>query len=316
MIRRIFFCLIIFCLNYSANAAIVLDRVVAVVNKEVITWSELYKMMDYESTDQLKHLQREERMQVFKDNEKMFLDKLIDMKLQIQEAKRLGFEVSPEEIQEAIENIKNKYSMNDSELEESLKKEGLTLEEYKKRLHDQMLLSQFINRQIRNKIVVSDEEIQKYMEKKFKEFNEGEAYRIKQIFLKRPEGEYDKKAIDEKVSTIIKRLNEGEDFSKLAEEYSEDSSAKDGGDLGIIEKKHMAEEFINVISKMEVGEVSGPFWTEKGLHIIKLEEVLSESGTDEVKEAIKKELIEAKFQDRFTDYLKNLREKAHIEIRL
>ena len=102
--------------SQPSTAAVLLDRVVAVVNSEVINWSELYKMMEFESTDQMKALKEEDRMKVFKNNEPVFLEKLIDMRLQIQEAKRIGLDVSPDEIKEAIDNIKQKYSLSDNHL--------------------------------------------------------------------------------------------------------------------------------------------------------------------------------------------------------
>ena len=96
-------------------------------------------MMEFESTDQMKALKEEDRMKVFKNNEPVFLEKLIDMRLQIQEAKRIGLDVSPEEIKEAIDNIKQKYSLTDKSFQENLTKEGLDFESYKKTLSDQIL---------------------------------------------------------------------------------------------------------------------------------------------------------------------------------
>jgi peptidyl-prolyl cis-trans isomerase SurA len=303
-------------LCYPAYAATLLDRVVAVVNKEVITWSELYKMMEYEAADRIRELDEQERMKIFKENEALFLEQLIDMKLQIQEAKRLGYEVTSEELNEAIENIKNKYSLTDGDFEESLKKEGLTFDEYKERLSEQILISKFVNRQIRNKIVISDAEVKKYIEANKEKFNDSEVLRIRQIFFKKPENEGDKRKIEENAHLIIQKLKEGEDFSMLAKEHSEDPSAKMGGDLGFIKKNLMAKEFIDVLSHINMGDFSKPFWTEKGLHIIKLEEKISGQNAEEIKEKIREQMAETKFLEKYKDYIKSLREKARIEIRL
>jgi len=308
--------LILCILPDAFNAAILLDRVVAVVNKEVITWSELYKMMEFETTDQVNALKEEERLKIFKDNEATFLEKLIDMRLQIQEAKRLGFEVSPEEVKEAIETIKIKYSLTDNTLEEYLKKEGLTLEEYKKRLYEQIIIGKLINLQIRNKIVVSEEEVEKYLETNKENFNDGEAFKLKQIFFGRPQNEADKKAVEDKAYLIVQKLRAGEDFSALAKEYSEDPSGKLGGDLGYIKKSYMAKEFIDVLSSMKEGEFSNPFWTEKGLHIVKLDEKVSVRNMTEVRKDIRKQLAENKFLERYKSWIKGLREKAYIVINL
>lgn len=303
-------------LSVASDAAVLLDRVVAVVNKEVITWSELYKMMENEAADQVRALKEEERLKIFKDSEAAFLEKLIDIKLQIHEARRLGLDVTTEEVTEAVENIKKKYSLTDNALEESLKKEGLSFEEYKKRLSEQIVISKVVSQQIRNKVVVSEEEVKKYMEANKESFTDGETFKIKQIFLGRPKDDADIKVIEDRASIIIQRLKAGEDFSILAEEYSEDPSGKLGGDLGFIKKSQMAKEFIDALNSMKVGEFSNPFWTEKGLHIIKLEEKVSAQSTDEARESVLKQLTESQFSERYKSWIKGLREKAYIVIRL
>jgi peptidyl-prolyl cis-trans isomerase SurA len=306
----------IFFLLQTVHAAVLLDRVVAVVNKEVITWSDLYKMMESEASERLKTLNEEERRKVFQENEAAFLDKLIDMRLQIQEAGKLGITVSAGDVNEAIDNIKKKYTLTDAALEESLKKEGLTLVEYKKRLSDQILISQFVNQQIKNKVVVSEEEVNRYMKAHKEMFGDEEAFRLRQILFRKPKNDAEKKTMEERASLVMEGLKAGEDFSKLAKEYSEDSSGKIGGDTGYIKRSYLAKEFIDALSQMKPGDHSKPFWTEKGLHIIKLDEKVSPKSTDEIKENIRKQMVEAQFSEKYNSYVKGLREKARIEIRL
>jgi peptidyl-prolyl cis-trans isomerase SurA len=302
--------------HHAVHAAILLDRVVAVVNKDVITWSELYRIMESEASEQVKALNDQERSRVFKNNEAVFLEKLIDMKLQIQEAGRLGLQVREEEVKEAIENIKKKYQMTDAALEESLKKEGLTFEEYKKRLSDQILISQGINHQIRNKVVITDEQVKKYIESHQTNLAGEEEFRLRQIFFRKPNDESRRKELEEKGAMIVQRLKGGEDFAALAWEYSEDPSAKIGSDLGYVKKSYMAKEFISVLSGMKAGDVSIPFWTDQGLHIIKLEDRVSAKSTEEQKETVRKQLEEEAFLEKYKSYMKGLRENARIEIRL
>lgn len=299
-----------------SEASVLLDRVVAVVNKEVITWSELYRMMESEASEQMKALSEKERTKVFKDNEAVFLEKLIDMKLQIQEARRTGLNVGTEETKEAIDNIKKKYSLTDDSLKEYLKKDGITFEEYKKRLAEQILISQFINQQIKNKIVVSEREIKQYIEENKQSMIDREAFKLRQIFLRKPQDETGKKAFEDKLSTIMRKLKAGEDFSVLAKEYSEDYSGKLGGDLGYIKRSLIAKEFIDVLSRMNTGDFSNPFQTEKGFHIIKLDEKISAQNDNELKDNVRKQLEEERFADKYKSMIKGLREKAYIEIRL
>jgi peptidyl-prolyl cis-trans isomerase SurA len=296
-----------------SHAAVLLDRVVAVVNQEVITWSELYRSMDSDASPQLKELKDDERRKIYKQNESAFLDSLIDIRLQLQEAKNVGITVGEEELRDAIENIKKKYSMTDEMFQESLKKEGFSLEEYKKRLRDQIMISKVVNQQVRNKIFVSDEDVKKFIRDNA---DNSDGYRISQIFLTKPQQDGDRQKVEEKAAEILKKLHEGESFRDLAKTYSEDPSASDGGDLGFIKRDQLLKEFAEAIAPLKVGEVSAPFWTERGLHIIKLDERRDTKNQSEMKEEAEKELTEKIFSQRYHAWVKSLREKAFIEIRL
>jgi peptidyl-prolyl cis-trans isomerase SurA len=298
------------------RAPILFDRVVAVVNKEVITWSELYKAMEFEAAPQIKNLSNEERKKVFKQSEGSLLESLIDMRLQLQEAEKLGFEVTQKEITEAIETIQKKYSMTQADFTESLKKEGLSFDEYKKRLSEQILINKVVTHHIRNKITVSDDLIKKYIEEHKENFTGNEKYKLRQIFFKDTEGTVDQKTVEDNAALIIRRLKDGEDFSALARIYSDDPSRKIGGDLGFVSKDLLAKEFVEVLSNMHVGDYSMPFWTEKGLHIIKLDEIASVQNIDKIKDDARKKLAEEQLAERYKSWAKGLREKAYIEVRL
>ena len=300
----------------APQGPILLDRVVAVVNKEVITWSELYKAMEFEATTQIKNLGSEERKKVFKQSEASFLESLIDARLQLQEAQRIALAVTQNEITETIETIQKKYSMTQADFTESLKKEGLNLEEYKRRLSEQILINKVVTHQIRNKIVVSDDAIKNYIEEHKANLSGNEQYRLRQIFFKKPGGNVDKNTVEEKAALIIRRLKDGEDFSALAWIYSDDPSRKIGGDLGFVNKDLMGKEFVEVLSNMNVGDYSMPFWTEQGLHIIKLDDIVSIQNIDKVKEDVRKKLAEEQFTARYKSWVKGLRENAYIEVRL
>jgi peptidyl-prolyl cis-trans isomerase SurA len=304
-----------FLISMSAisRAAVLLDRVVAVVNQDVITWSELYKSMDSDASPQLKELKEDEKRKIFKENEAAFLETLINVRLQLQEAKSLGITVGDDEVKDAIENIKKKYSMTEDVFKDSLKKEGYTLEEYKKRLQEQIIISKVVNKQVRSKVLVSDQDVKTFM-KDNKENSDG--YRISQIFFRKPQDESERKKIEEKAAEVLKKVKEGENFRGLAKTYSEDPSGSDGGDLGFIRKDQLLKEFTEAIASLKPGEASAPFWTERGLHIIKLEERREMKSPSELKEEAEKTLTDRFFAERYNAWVKSLREKAFIEIRL
>ena len=296
----------------SALASPLLDRVVAVVNKEVITWSELYKAMEFEvMSGEMKSMSDADRKKLFKESEGMFLESLIDKKLQLQAAQRLDIIASKEEIADAVAGIKKKYSMDEKEFQESLKKEGFSLEEYRRRLAEHIILSKVVGQQVRNKIVVTDADVKQYIGT-----NKDTEYRVRQIFFRKPAKEADRAAVEARAEEILQRIKNGEDFASLALRYSEDSTARAGGDLGFIKKELLGKEFHNILSQMSVGEVSKPFWTDRGIHIIRLEEKVDGKNMDELKEAVKKKLFEKKFEEEYKNWIRGLRERAFVEVRL
>lgn len=297
-------------LSKATTMPFLLDRVVAVVDKEVITWSELYRAMEFESGMDFRNVNEADKKKFFKDNEAQFLETLIDRRLQLQAARKLDISVSNEEVKEAIEGIKKKYNLSDKDFIESLKAEGMSIDEYKKRLSEQIILSKVVNQQVRSKIIVSEEEINEYLSK-----NKGSSYRIRQILIKKTK-DRDKDSMMAKAQEALSRIRAGEDFSAVAFSVSQDPSAKSGGELGMIKKELLSREFLDVLSRMNVGDVSEPFWTDKGLHIIKLDERVEAKTQEEMKEMARKKLFENKFNEAYRGWIRSLRERAFIEIRL
>jgi peptidyl-prolyl cis-trans isomerase SurA len=303
-------------ISSTAEAAVLLDRVVAIVNQEVITWSELYREMEAEAVPQLKETNEEERMRIFKESEPLFLDKLIGMRLQLQEAKNMGVRVTNDELQDAIDGIMKKYSMSDEEFKESLKKEGYSFDEYRKKLREQIMVNKIVNSQVRSKIVVDEKEIERYLAQEKTKLDDGEGFVISQIFLQKPEDEGERDRIEEEAAYILEKLADGESFEELAMKYSQDPSAKTGGKIGFIRKKELLGDFKDVVSGLKPGQVSRPFWTERGLHIIRLDEGIAPKDPKDVREEVKEKLTEQLFSKKYEAWVKSLREKAFIEIRL
>jgi peptidyl-prolyl cis-trans isomerase SurA len=300
-----------------SNAAVLLDRVVAIVNQEVVTWSELYRDMEAEASQNVKDMSAADRLKALKGSEASFLDSLINFKLQVQEAKNLGMGVSDAELKEAIDGIKKKYAMTDSTFNDSLKKEGFTLDGYKRRLREQILVGKAVTSQVRNKILITDAEVKKFLghNKTYASESE-EGYRISQIFFRRPKDGEEKGKIEEKAAEVLKKLKEGEKFQDLARTYSEDPSASVGGDLGFLKKDQLMSEFSAVVSKLKTGEVSEPFWSDRGLHIIMLTEKTGPKSEHEIMEEARKELNQKVFQDKYASWVKSLREQAFVDIKL
>lgn len=315
MIKKILFVVCVILLGYTpfANSAVLLDKVMAIVNKEVITWSDLYKAMEFEATDEMKAMKDEDRRRFFKEKESVFLESLIDMRLQLQEAAKAGVSASDEDVSKAIENIKKKYSMMEEAFKSAISKEGFTIAEYRKKLSEQITISRIVEQDVRSKVLVTEGEIDRYLTENKEMAKESDGFNISHIFLRKTE---DRKQLEERALEIYKKIKTGENFSELAKQHSEDASARSGGELGFIKKSDMSKDFLNVLSKMKVGDVSEPFWGENGIHIIRLNDKKEITSPQELREAVRQKLLDEKFSREYRDWIKGLREKAYVEIKI
>lgn len=296
----------------KSAGAVLLDRVVAAVNDETITWSELRKAIELDGREHLSGLTGEEREKKIKELEKPVLHKLIDMRLQLQEARKLRFNVSASEVDDAVNDIKKKYNLTDEALDDSLRKEGLTLKDYRTNLSDQILLLKVINYNVKSKIFISDNAIDEYYKANTGKYRKDEKVRIMQIFFALPEDESKKVAIEAKAQDAMQRIQKGEDFAKLASEYSENPSV---WDIGYVKRGGLLKEVEEAAFSLKPGENSKPFWSSAGLHIIKSVDRI-ESDAGKTREEIKSILFEKAFNLKLDEWIKEMRETAYIEINL
>jgi len=298
-------------------SAVLLDRVIATVNGGAITWSELRGNFDLKAEEHLKGLKGEEKEKKLRELEQFFLNNMIDLKLQLQEARRLGFSISQSEIDGAIADIKVKYNLTDESLIESLRAEGFTLDEYREQLEEQILVSKLVKFEVRDNVLIMDKEIEEYYEANKDKYRSEEKIRIRQIFFSAdPEDISQRSETGARAQEIIRMIKKGEDFAKIAMEFSEDASREFGGDLGYLSRGSVLKEIEDAAAALTVGEVSKPFWSSSGLHIIKLEDKIEGSNIEKIRNRIKGLLFERTFKLKYSDWLKSLRAKAYIKINL
>jgi parvulin-like peptidyl-prolyl isomerase len=191
------------------------------------------------------------------------------------------------------------------------------MRDYRNRLGEQILLQKVINHAVRSTVVVSDLEIEEYYEENRDKFGSEEVkLKIRQIFFTLADYTRERDVIESRAGEIVDRLKQGEDFGELARQYSEDPSGKFGGDLGYVELGSLLKEVEDVALSMKPGEVSEPFWSSAGLHIIKLEDKIEGGGIAEARQKIKEILFKKAFEDSYHEWRTGLRENAYIEISL
>ncbi|MCX7793468.1 MAG: SurA N-terminal domain-containing protein [Thermodesulfovibrionales bacterium] len=293
------------------SGGVIIDEVVAVINNEPITWSELYREMDFLVSEEVRNLPPSEKRKFFESNREFLLEGYINSRIILKEAKYLGIDASKEEVDEAIERIKKKYSMDDATFLETLKKEGYTTQTYRKALSEQLIISKIVSQEIRSRIVVTEGEIKTYLEK-HPELTGPEHIRLRQIFLKRPK-DSEIESFQKKLDTLVEKLR-SEPFERLVLLYSEDLRIP-GGDLGYIKISDLSPQFREAIKGLKTGDISRPFWTEKGLYILKVEERIGGMTQEEAQRYVRQILESEKFDKLYRRWLKGLREKYYIEIK-
>ena len=246
------------------------------------------------------------------------IDSLVNKKLIQQKVKELDIKVSDEEVTQAIEDVKKTNNISEENLRAALAARGISFDEYRVQLKDQLERLRLISLEVRSKIQVSEKEIQEYYAAHAGNFQVEEAFHARQIFFSIPAKvtEDQQKRIVEKSEKVLSEAKAGADFAELAKKYSDDPSGKEGGDLGFLKKGELLPEFENAITTMKAGEVSGLVRTSAGIHIIKLEELREGKKQDfvSVKREVEDLLYKQKSEERFSQWLEGLHKNAAIEM--
>jgi peptidyl-prolyl cis-trans isomerase SurA len=301
------FAFLSFSLQGTASGSVVVDRVVAVVNDEVITLSDL---------------QREEAINknnTGKKDDRLVLEDMIDRKLQMAAAKRVGMDVTDKELADAITDIMKRNNMDSKQMETALAKEGLTLDQYKVELKEQMTLSRMFNKYVRAGIAVDEAEARAFYQNNIKNYTLPQEIRVRQIFFSVPEKVNQEQlvAIKEKAMKAYERAKKGESFIQLVREVSEGVTARQDGDLGFIQTDQAIPEIAEATRSLNPGEISQPFVGAGGYNIILLEEVRTPvKPFEKVKDEIMNALFQQKMENTYRGWLQTLRSDSHIENRL
>jgi len=290
----------------SASGSVVVDRVVAVVNDEIITLSDLQREAALKKSEALR-------------DDRLVLEDMIDRKLQMAAAKREGVGVTDAELADAVADITKRNGMDMAQFGVALAKEGLTLEQYKAELRQQITLSRLFNKFIRSNVSVDEAEARAFYQNNLKTYSLPEEIRVRQIFLALPDKATPSQAaaIRDKALAVHARAQQGEDFIRLVHEVSQGATASQGGDLGFIRREDALPEIEEAARNLKTGESSSPFLCAGGYHIIRLEEVRTPVRPfEKVKDEIMKTLYEQKTENTYRGWLQSLRGDSHIENRL
>jgi peptidyl-prolyl cis-trans isomerase SurA len=302
-----------------AQAARVVERVVAVVNDEIILETELeqaaapqYRGPDPDSAEGKKQWDELKRKS---------LDQMIDGKLVQQQAAELKLSVTPEEVDRAITQVKEQNKLDDATFRQALEQQGFTVEGYRKTLKKQILELKVVNTAVRSRVTVSDDEVKTYYKQNEKLVAGDRQSHLRQILVAVPDHASDADIDTKKrvAAKVLELARGGTSFAELAKQYSDDDGTKtSGGDLGWVGKGVLVDALDDAMAQMEPGDLRGPIRTDRGWVVLQLVE--RKSGDlkpyDEIKEQLRKQLYDQQVEKAQQSWIKELRKKAHVEVRL
>jgi parvulin-like peptidyl-prolyl isomerase len=320
--KKIFLILWSLILLCAPAGAEVVDRIIAVVNDEIITLYEFNAAFE----PYLKNIENtykgNDKESVIKQTRGVFLQRLIDNMLIEQEGKKsgTGIIIKDEEVMDVLRDIMAKQKLSMQDFSKNLAKEGNSLDSVKKEIRMQMMRARLLRREIKSKVMVSDEEIGEYYNKNRQDYEGKETVRIKQLLLLIPSNA--DKVTTAKVRNgavqLHKRIMDGESFDLLIVKYSQGPAAAQGGDVGFVGRGTIIPEVEKVAFILPVGQISEVIESSVGFHII---QVVDKKGAGlkpiaAVREEIKTKLEDEKLDKKFEEWIASIRAKSHIEIKL
>ena len=246
-----------------------LDRIIAVVNDEVLLESELH---DMESTIKQQLRQRQAAMPPEDIFRTQVLERLILQKLQIQTAAKTGIRLSDDAVNTALRQIANTNNLTLSEFRDVLERDGFDYEIFRESIRHDMIISRLHKKQVSDKIIVSKREIDDFLATQQAQGGLQDSYHLLHILISVPQAASPEEvqSARARLDTVQTLLGEGANFAEVASGYSDGQNALEGGDIGWRAQGELPSLFAKVVPTMAVSEISDVIRSGSGFHLIKL----------------------------------------------
>jgi peptidyl-prolyl cis-trans isomerase SurA len=305
----------------GANARTV-EEIIARVNNEIITRSELDKARFAAEEDAKQECQGkctpEQLRADIEDRQKNTLRDLIDQSLLVQRGKDMGVNVEPDVIKK-LDQIRQQNKIDSMEdLEKAVSAQGQNWEDFKNNIRNGILTQRVIGSEVGSHITIGKEEVAKYYEEHKKEFVRPEQVALREIEVS-TEGKKDTELPDlkKKAETALKRVKDGEDFGEIAKRFSDSSTAKQGGFLGVYKRGELSKQLEEIVFKMKKNDLTDVMDTKQGYLVLQVLERYEEGEQplSKVENEIMDHLYSQRMEPALRQYLKTLREQSYVVIK-
>ena len=301
----------------------VIEEIVARVDNQIITRSE-YLRSEEELRKEAQQQDPVNAERIVADREKDVLRDLIDQQLLLAKGKELGITADTELVKKLDQMRKDMNLESMEDLEKAAQTQGVSFEDFKQNLRNQIITQQVIGREVGSRITIGKEDEEKFYQEHQSDLDQPEMVRLSEILVsteKKPNDSRDEAAIlaaaQEKANHLLEEIKKGAKFEDVAKKNSDGPTAAQGGDLGEFKRGTLAKELEDKVFAMKPGEVSDVTRTKQGFIILKVTDH-TEAGVpplNKIEPRIQDALYMQKLQPALREYLTKLREDAFIDIK-
>ena len=288
-----------------ALGAKVEDRIVAIVNSDLIMLSEVKRELAPERARLEKQYRGEELARRLQMAEAMALTAMIERRLQLQEAKAKNVDVGDQEVKQAVKQLIQQGEKIDEKDPASTRS-----------VRDQLTLLRVVDSEVRSGVMVADPEMKRYYQEHRDRFALPEEYTLSQILIK-PRSSDDVADAKAKGGDVMAQLKQGASFEDLALQYSDGPTASRGGRLGLVRQGELLPAIERGVANLVPGGISDVIESPEGMHIVRLDDKKPKQFRpyEEVRQEIQALVFQQKSEDMFQSWLADLKNKAYIEIK-
>ncbi len=246
------------------------DHIAVVVNQDVVAASEITLRAERAREEARRRGEANPNMEELR---KQALDSLIDERAMVTLARETGTRIDEPELDRVVANVAAQNKLSMPELKERLKADGMDFRTFRENLRDQMLMERVREREVQKRISITDGDIDRYLEERQAKADSNPQLNVAQVLIPIPEKSTDAQLAERKAraETALARVKAGEDFAKVAREFSEDANRERGGEVGLRQAERLPDVFVDAVRDLKPGQVNPRLIrSEVGFHIIKL----------------------------------------------
>lgn len=310
---------LVIALVFSVTArAETVEKIVAIVNDEIITMSDMNRFTDRLRTgglvDDMLVPDEATKEALQKDRDKL-LQKMIEEKVVDSEVKKQSLTVPIERVESEIRNIAKRNNVSRDDLKRALEERGIVFSQYQDFIKTGLERQSLIEKAITSRIKISEDDVvSAYSAQHGSSGDQAFEYTISHIYFQNERG--GAAGAKARAETAYRKIREGGNFEKMASELSEDPGFEQGGLLGVFKSGELQKDLEGTVQKLSPGDFTNVLPTRDGYHIVKLNKkrLIPDPRTEKERERIRAQLYEAAYKRQFKSWLEQLRNDAFVRI--